>query len=48
LRGNTLSMTVWETCTAIVDTCCHAWNGLMKDAERIVCITPRDWAQVKV
>ncbi len=41
-------MTVWETYTAIVDACCDAWNGLMKDAERIVSITARDWAQVKV
>lgn len=44
LRGNTLSMTVWETYTAIVDACCNAWNGLMKDIERIVFITTRDWA----
>ncbi len=47
LRANTLSMTVWETYTAIVNACCDAWNGLMKDAERIVSITARDWAQVK-
>jgi len=47
LRGNTLSMTVWETYTTIGNACCDAWNGLMKDAERIVSITARDWAQVK-
>ena len=47
LRGNALSMTVWESYTAIVDACCSAWNGLMKDAGRIASITIRDWAQVK-
>jgi len=47
LRGNALSMTVWEGYTAIVDACCDAWNGLMKDAERIASLTTRDWAQVK-
>jgi DDE superfamily endonuclease len=47
LRGNALSMTVWESYTAIVDACCDAWNGLMKDAERIASLTTRDWAQVK-
>ena len=47
LRGNALSMTVWESYTAIVDACCSAWNGLMRDAERIASITTPDWAQVK-
>ena len=47
LRGNALSMTVWESYTAIVDACCDAWTGLMKDAERIASLTTRDWAQVK-
>ncbi len=41
-------MTVWETYTAILDACCEAWNSLMKDAERIISITTRNWAQVKV
>lgn len=48
LRGNQLSMTVWENYTAIVDACCDAWNGLMKDADRIAFITTRAWAQVNV
>ena len=47
LRGNALSMTVWESYAAIADSCCSAWNGLMKDAGRIASITTRDWAQVK-
>ncbi len=42
LRGNALGMTVWEGYTAIVDACCNAWNGLMKDAERITSITTRE------
>ena len=48
LRGNQLSMIVWRTYTAILDACCHAWNSLMKDAKRIISITTRPWAQVKV
>ena len=47
LRGNALSMTVWESYTAIVDACCDAWNSLMRDAERIASLTTRDWAQVE-
>ena len=31
---------------AIVDACCDAWNGLMRDPERIASLTTRDWAQV--
>ena len=41
LRGNQLSMTVWRTCTAILDACCNAWNSLMQDAKRITSITTR-------
>lgn len=48
LRGNALSMIVWDGYTAIVDACCDAWNGLMKDPPRIQSITARNWAQVKV
>ena len=40
-------MTIWESYTAIVDACCSAWNGLMRDAERIASITTPAWAQVK-
>jgi len=47
LRGNQLSMTVWNSYNAILDACCNAWNSLMKDAQRITSITTRDWAQVK-
>ncbi len=47
LRGNQLSMIVWNSYTAILDACCTAWNSLMRDAERITSITTRTWAQVK-
>lgn len=47
LRGNQLSMTVWDSYNVILVACCDAWNSLMKDAERIASITARPWAQVK-
>ena len=47
LRGNALGMTVRESCTALLDACRDAWNSLMKDAERIVSLITRNWAQVK-
>ena len=48
MRGNALSMTMRKGYTATVDAICDAWNGLTKDAERIVSITARTWAQVGV
>ena len=48
LRGNQLGMTIWEGYDAILDACCNAWNGLMKDARHIASITTRTWAQVNV
>ena len=47
LRGNRLSMTVWDNYTAVVDACCAAWNGFVSDVERVVSITSRAWASVK-
>ena len=46
LRGNQLSITVWEGYDAILDACCNAWNNLMANAKRIASITTRAWAQV--
>lgn len=46
LRANKLGMVVWDGYDAVVDACCNAWNWLMDDADRIVSITARDWAQV--
>ena len=44
LRGNRLSITVWETYEQIVDACCNAWNAFMQEPETIASITKRDWA----
>ncbi len=48
LRGNRLSMTVRNNYLAIVDACCDAWNRFVSDAERVVSITAREWASVKI
>ena len=38
LRQNQLSLRVWATYEAIVDTCCRAWNGLMATPKRLASI----------
>jgi hypothetical protein len=48
LRDNILSMRIWNTYEAIVDTCCQAWNFLMATPEVITSVGNRDWAQVKI
>jgi hypothetical protein len=48
LRGNQPSMTVWDGYTAIVDTCCAAWNSFVRDVKRVVSITSPSWASVKI
>ena len=48
LRDNTLSMRIWNTYEAIVDTCCQAWNSLIATPDVITSIGSRDWAQVKI
>ena len=48
LRDNILSMRIWNTYEAIVDTCCQAWNFLMARPEVITSIGSRDWACVKI
>ncbi len=45
LRQNRLSHRVWEGYTAIVDSCCEAWNALMHEPGRIASITRRSWAK---
>jgi hypothetical protein len=47
LRGNQLSARIWPSYKNIVDTCCNAWNGFIRDINRIVSITARDCASVK-
>jgi DDE superfamily endonuclease len=45
LRQNYLSLRVWPDYAAIVETCCTAWNALMREPDRIASITRRDWAR---
>jgi transposase len=47
LRGNQLSMRVWESCEDIVEACCEAWNAFLADGDRLTSITAREWAAVK-
>lgn len=46
LRQNKLSNRVFDTCEAIVDACCEAWNALMDSPDRIRSIATRTWARV--
>jgi transposase len=46
LRGNRLSLTVWETYEQIVEACCQAWNALTHETGRIASIASKSWAQV--
>lgn len=46
LRGNHLSITVWNSYEQIVDACCNAWNALVAETGRIASIANRDWAAV--
>jgi transposase len=45
LRQNQLSLRVWDDDTAIVDTCCEAWNDLVAMPERLASLTRREWAK---
>jgi hypothetical protein len=46
LRQNHLSNRVLDSCAAIVDACCAAWNALVAEPGRITSITTRHWASV--
>jgi hypothetical protein len=45
LRQNYVANRVFETYEAIVDACCHAWNSLAAQPERITSIATRAWAK---
>jgi hypothetical protein len=45
LRQNQLGLRVWPDYAAIVETCCTAWNALMREPDRIASITRREWAR---
>jgi len=47
LRGNQLSMRVWESYEDIVEACCEAWNAFLADGDSVTSITAREWAAVK-
>ena len=48
LRGNKLSMRVWDSYQAIVAACRDAWHFLVGDPDRIRSIAHRHWACVNV
>ena len=48
LRGNRLSITVWNNYDAIVDACCDAWNKLVAEPGRIASIAKRIWETVDI
>ena len=48
MRGNQLSMRLWDSYEAIVDACCNAWNALVDDPDRVASITTRCWATVRI
>ena len=45
LKQNFLSNRVFDTYDTIIDACCHAWNALMAQPDRIRSITEREWAK---
>jgi hypothetical protein len=45
LRGNFLSLCVWDGYDAIIEACCNAWNKLMRIPETIASLTRRPWAK---
>jgi hypothetical protein len=48
LRGNHLSLSLWDTYDAILNACRNAWNALMVDQQRIRSITTRPRATVNI
>ena len=44
LRQNHLANRVFDTYDAIVEACCHAWNSLTAQPDRIKSIATREWA----
>jgi len=43
LRERFLSLRVFEDQDAIIDACCHAWNAVADDAERIKSLSCQPW-----
>ncbi len=47
LRANRLVLSVFDSCDAIVDACCAAWNRVANDPNTVTSIPSRAWAQVR-
>ena len=43
LRERFLSLRVFEDQDAIIDACCHAWNAVADDADRIKSLSCQPW-----
>ncbi|MGI9490209.1 MAG: transposase [Geminicoccaceae bacterium] len=43
LRERFLSLRVFEDQDAIIDACCHAWNAIADDADRIKSLSCQPW-----
>jgi transposase len=48
LRGNYLSIRVFDSYEAILTACAKAWNALINEPGRIRSISERDWATVMI
>jgi len=48
LRGNKLSIQVWESYSEILQACCEAWNFFINDKQRVASVTQRTWATVNI
>ena len=48
LRQNQLSHTVWDSIESIVDSCCEAWNALIRSPATITSIASREWTNVSI
>jgi transposase len=46
LRANWLAIRVFDSCDAILDACCTAWNHFANNPKTVTSITERSWAQV--
>ena len=46
LRANRLTIRIVDSCNAMVDACCAAWNHFGNDPNTVTSITPRARAQV--
>ena len=48
LRGNYLNIAVWDRYEDVVNACCPAWNAFVTDVARVMSVTTRSWAKIRV